>query len=252
MNAFSIGVIVPGISTWAEIANGIKLLEKRNQKDSLGYFINEKGIPQSITNKESLVAQLFSSSQFPVICNGNEEYLSVLTATSFPHDQQDMKVSILDLKLNDKLWMDIDFFSVVKDVGAAWNAISLNVDPPGNTNLVLNQILFNNIEREIQYGLPPLPEKKTYGIKIYELPTHFAWINYWSKQLVANAQIDTDLAKKLFYKVELLENDAVIIQLTKAPLDLEIPEHLDLLKKAYKTFKRVGGRHLLPGHLRRF
>jgi len=33
-----------------------------------------------------------------------------------------------------------------------------------------------------------------------------------------------------------------VVQLTKAPLDLDNPAHLDTLKRAYERFPEIGGR----------
>nr|WP_228530847.1 MULTISPECIES: DUF5953 family protein [Myxococcaceae] len=72
-------------------------------------------------------------------------------------------------------------------------------------------------------------------------PPSIGWLNYWSD---ATAQWlgfpDPARDAEWLARAHRTPAGAWLLQLTEAPLDLERPEHLDLLIRAYRRFERIG------------
>jgi hypothetical protein len=73
-----------------------------------------------------------------------------------------------------------------------------------------------------------------------DVPRRLGWINYWSAAMAARLGFD-GAAGDLFAEVRQVAN-GWIVQLTTEPLDLDRPEHLAALKRAYERFGAIGRR----------
>ncbi|WP_375759858.1 DUF5953 family protein [Corallococcus exercitus] len=89
-------------------------------------------------------------------------------------------------------------------------------------------------------GLPAL--KLPWDIASPEIPHRLGWLNYWS---AASARAigfpDPSRDAELLSRARRTANGWVV-RLTDAPLDLDKPEHLEALLRAYERFPKIGGR----------
>ncbi|ATB32633.1 hypothetical protein MEBOL_006121 [Melittangium boletus DSM 14713] len=79
-----------------------------------------------------------------------------------------------------------------------------------------------------------------------EIPHRLGWLNYWSAA-AAQAIGFPDAARDadLLSRARRTATGGWIVSLTEAPLDLDNPEHLGALKRAYERFPEIGGRSTL-------
>jgi hypothetical protein len=90
-------------------------------------------------------------------------------------------------------------------------------------------------------GLPVI--KSPSAMRLPEIPHRLGWLNYWSAA-AAQAIGFPDPARdaELLSRARRTATGGWVVQLTDAPLDLDIPAHLDALKRAYERFPEIGGR----------
>jgi hypothetical protein len=94
-------------------------------------------------------------------------------------------------------------------------------------------------------NLPIIADLYSYGTSHLERPDCFTRINIWSNYICNQVDFIPEKHAALFEIAEPLENGAWWLQLTKEPLDAEIPEHRARLRAAYEALPKVGGRDLL-------
>ncbi len=90
-------------------------------------------------------------------------------------------------------------------------------------------------------GLPALklPEK----IRSPDIPHRLGWLNYWSAAAaLAIGFPDPSRDAELLSRAQRTATGGWVVRLTDAPLDLDNPEHLAALLRAYERFPRIGGR----------
>ncbi|KFE58459.1 DUF5953 family protein [Hyalangium minutum] len=90
-------------------------------------------------------------------------------------------------------------------------------------------------------GLPVL--KSPSAMRSPEIPHRLGWLNYWSAA-AARAIGFPDPARdaELLSRSRRTASGGWVVHLTEAPLELDIPAHLDALKRAYERFPEIGGR----------
>jgi hypothetical protein len=90
-------------------------------------------------------------------------------------------------------------------------------------------------------GLPAL--KLPHAISSEEIPHRLGWLSYWS---TATAQAigfpDMSRDAQLLSRARRTHSNGWVLPLTDAPLDLDKPDHLDALLRAYERFPVIGGR----------
>ena len=90
-------------------------------------------------------------------------------------------------------------------------------------------------------GLPVI--KGPSAMRSPEIPGHLGWLNYWS---AASARIigfpDPARDAELLSRSRRTASGGWVVQLTDEPLDLDRPEHLDMVKRTYERFPEIGGR----------
>ncbi len=251
-NTYVINAFFPPTLRNAEVMENLIIqLEIQRPKESFRYYIDSTAKAVSIVQRDIWLKKQIDTNNMITICNGNEQLFSSITFSqiSMSNAINSILFSTLHLILNESVWAAVDWFILVSNIGIQLDAYELDIYPPRNTNFINRQVLHQDQSRKTPYDLPGMPDG-SYGILPNKFPKQFSWISYWSKELKDNSQIDLERAKLMFYKTEELTNGALVIQMTEIPLNLEIPEHLSLLKNAYYAFLYVGGRHLLPEHLR--
>jgi hypothetical protein len=98
---------------------------------------------------------------------------------------------------------------------------------------------------ENSLNLPLITTVELFGVNPFSRPYYFSWINIWSNYICNQVDFIPEKHTALFEIAEPLENGAWWLQLTKEPLNAEIPEHRARLRAAYEALPKVGGRDLL-------
>ena len=76
------------------------------------------------------------------------------------------------------------------------------------------------------------------------IPGMVNWINYWSNETLEAIGFDGAVDKELFYDATRMSK-GWYLQLTKDPFNFENPEHIEILKRVYNRFKKIGGQDLI-------
>jgi hypothetical protein len=95
-------------------------------------------------------------------------------------------------------------------------------------------------------GVPPrgLPALKLHDhLPSPEIPHRLGWLNHWSAAAArAIGFPDATRDAELLSRARRTATGGWIVRLTEAPLDLDNPAHLEVLKRAYERFPVIGGR----------
>ncbi|MBN8471047.1 hypothetical protein JYJ95_31475 [Corallococcus exiguus] len=76
-----------------------------------------------------------------------------------------------------------------------------------------------------------------------EVPQHLGWLNHWSADSArALGFPDPSRDAELLSRARRTATNGWIVRLTDEPLDLDKPDHLDVLLRAYERFPMIGGR----------
>ncbi|MBN8230304.1 hypothetical protein JYK02_22580 [Corallococcus macrosporus] len=96
---------------------------------------------------------------------------------------------------------------------------------------------------------PPSPRRGLPALKLFEhirapeIPYYLGWLNYWSAAAArAIGFPDPTRDAELLSRARRTASGGWVVQLTDAPLDLDNPAHLDMLKRTYERFPEIGGR----------
>ena len=90
-------------------------------------------------------------------------------------------------------------------------------------------------------GLPVI--KSPSAIRAPEIPHRLGWLNYWSAAAAhAIGFPDASRDAELLARARRTPSGGWVVQLTDAPLDLDHPDHLAALLRAYVRFPEIGGR----------
>jgi len=128
---------------------------------------------------------------------------------------------------------------VVERVGRALNAYWGKATPKPAGILLAKQRVHPGQKRVPPLGLPKLPG----GIKLAStaVPHELGWINYWPAAAAALLGFpDGDRDAEWRRRATALDDGGWIVRLTDDPLDLDRPDHLDAVKRAYERFAEIG------------
>ncbi len=76
------------------------------------------------------------------------------------------------------------------------------------------------------------------------IPQAISWINYWNSDTLEEIGFNPSDDKSLFYDATQMTK-GWYLQLTKEPFNFENPVHLEILKRIYLRFKKIGGQDLI-------
>lgn len=210
----------------------------------LEWTTSEEGQRTLLADRDAWLAQQRLDGEFPLLHNGNmASFVSVSgwagPASSSPGGQAQLEVHA-DLPLDTEsvavaaevleavaegaraFWGQATPFSAGLDIARQTKNWAANPQPPPR-------------------GLPAL--KLPWDIPSPELPHRLGWLNYWSAA-AARAIGFPDPARDadLLSRSRRTATGGWIVRLTEAPLDLDIPAHLEALLRAYERFPLIGGR----------
>lgn len=210
----------------------------------LGWTTSEKDDLIALPRRDEWVATSRTDNGFPFLCNDDENRLVSLTgwenarglaADMTPH-----------LEVHATLPQD--------EAGIATAADALEAIAEG-ARAIWGRILSDGVAETVAQqfhhpgdashippkGLPSL--KLSWDIPTPEIPHYLGWLNFWSAATArAIGFPETVRDADLLARSRRTAMGGWIVRLTDAPLDLENPDHLDTLKRAYKRFPEIGGR----------
>jgi hypothetical protein len=227
----------------------IDVFEKHFPEEKLEYEIIEGGKLLRITNRTRWMQQKLQEKETIFsICNGKEEAYVPLRFSELNQGGVSFCVISIEYMLSEA--NALRTYLLIRELGEHTYTIEITADSSETYITAYEQKVFNNIKKEIPFGLPPLASFTEYGKTAIDFPLRICWINYWSEAMAAKVGFNYEKDKDLFFKVEQLPSKGWMLQLTEEVLDLHNPAHLERLKNAYKRFQKVGGQYLLPEHLR--
>lgn len=212
----------------------------------LDWKVSEDGQLISLPQRDAWLLEGAKNGGFPLVCNGDESYPVTIfglktSARSAPGGQP-----LLDIHA--KLPMGETGIAAATDVleGVAEGALALwGEATPFNAGVEISRQTRDPVRKP---GVPPrgLPTLKFPDrLRSPAIPYHLGWLNYWSAA-AAQAIDFPDPARDadLLSRARRTASGGWIVRLTEMPLDLDLPEHLDALLRAYERFPEIGGRSL--------
>ncbi|WPB73652.1 DUF5953 family protein [Archangium violaceum] len=211
----------------------------------LEWTISREGKLVRLPQREAWLAQGRSTGRgFRLICNGDESYRVTVSGwespaglspggqaqfevhAALPLDATGIAAAVEVLEAIAEgaraFWGHATPFSAGVDIARQTKNRPDDLDPPPR-------------------GLPVI--KSPSAMRSPEIPHRLGWLSYWSAA-AARAIGFPDPARdaELLSRSRRTATGGWIVKLTEAPLDLDNPAHLDVLKRAYERFPEIGGR----------
>lgn len=207
--------------------------------------ISQNGRPIALRQRDAWLAKGTTDEQFPLVCNGDESYPVTISGLKMYAREAPGGQPLLDVHA--MLPLDEAVIAVAADILEAVAAGARAFWGRATPDDAALDIAYQTAPTPI--GGPPSPRRGLPALNLPkkirspEIPHYLGWLNYWSAA-TAQAIGFPDPARD----VELLSRSrrtamgGWVVRLTEAPLDLDIPAHLDALKRAYERFPEIGGR----------
>jgi hypothetical protein len=211
----------------------------------LGWAISEEGQFTPLAQREAWLARgRPDGGGFPLVCNGNESALVSLFGTetsagSSPGGQAQLEVHATLPLTPEGVAAAADVLEAVAEAAHAyWGHAT-----PFRASLdIARQTQDPELEPEAPpRGLPAINVPR--NLPSPEIPHRLGWLNYWSAA-AAQAIGFPDPARdaELLSRARRTATGGWLVRLTEAPLELDIPSHLEALLRAYERFPEIGGR----------
>ena len=197
----------------------------------------------SLPLRDEWMTRSIRNGGFPILCNADESHpVTVfglaISGSAGPGGQALFDVHA-ELPLESSvITAAVDLLEGVADGSQAFWGHATPFDASAE---IAQQTVSPHLPREPPRGLPKLKRPK--DIRSPEIPHRLGWLNYWSSA-AARALGFPDPARdaELLSRARRTPSGGWIVSLTEAPLDLDLPAHLDALLRAYERFPEVGGR----------
>jgi hypothetical protein len=210
----------------------------------LDWKVSEDGRPIALPQRDVWLAEGTKDGGFPLVCNGDESFPVMVYGLQIPARQAPGGQPLLDVHA--ELPLDEAVLAAAADVlgcvaegaHAFWGHAT-----PSRAGVEIARQTRDPVHKP---GVPPrglpalkLPEK----LGSPEIPHRLGWLNYWSAA-AARAIGFPDPARdaELMSRARRTASGGWVVQLTDAPLDLDNPDHLAALLRAYERFPVIGGR----------
>ncbi|ATB45376.1 DUF5953 family protein [Corallococcus macrosporus] len=196
-----------------------------------------------LPQRDAWLAQARRSGGIPLICNNDEGHPIALfglelSARSGPGGQALLEIHA-DVPLHTTvLAVLVDMMEAVAEgANASWG----HATPFRASAEIAAQTTHPHTPGLPPRGLPALKLPEMIGSP--EIPHRLGWLNYWSAA-AARAIGFPDPAQDadLLSRSQRTARGGWVVQLTDAPLDLDKPDHLIAVVRAYKRFPAIGGR----------
>jgi hypothetical protein len=210
----------------------------------LAWRVSDAGRPIALPQRGAWLGKSAASGKFGLLCNGDESYPVTMggrrgSAISSPGGEPLLTVHATLPQDEPVVAAAVDMLeNVAEGVRARWGVVA-----PGAVRLVIAEQTgpkSGGPERP-PHGLPML--KLPWNIRSPRVPQYLGWINYWSAAAAeAIGFPDSSRDAELLSRARRTASGGWVVSLTAAPLDLDKPEHLEALKRAYERFPEIGGR----------
>ena len=210
----------------------------------LEWTVSDKRQMIALPRRDAWLASNKADGGFQLICNNDERYPVMISGWERPAMPGPNGNALLEVHA--EMPLDVSGIAaaahVLEGVAEGARAIWGHASPQGIGSEIAQQIRHSVHGPELSpRGLPML--KLPWLIHSPAIPYHLGWLNYWSAA-AARAIGFPDPARDagLLSRARRTATGGWVVQLTDAPLDLDNPAHLDVLKQAYERFPEIGGR----------
>jgi hypothetical protein len=212
----------------------------------MDWAISAEGQPYPLPQRDSWVSSRGPDGRgFPLVCNGaNESDLVTLFGLEISADSGPGHQPLLDVHA--ALPMSVANLAAAEDllegIAEGAHAFWAHATPaPAGVEIARQTKNWAANPKPPPRGLPPL--RLTWEIPTPELPHRLGWLNYWSAATARRIGFpdparDTDLLSRARRTAQ----GGWLVRLTEAPLDLDVPGHLEALLRTYERFPAIGGR----------
>lgn len=210
----------------------------------LEWKVSPVGKPVALPHRDAWLVEGIQRGGFPLVCNGDEGY--PVTVTGLGRSARFSPGGQPQFQAHAELPLDAAVIAAAAEmlerVAEGARAFWGHATPDGAALAIAEQTA-PTLEG------PPSPPRGLPALKLFEhirapeVPYYLGWLNYWS-EAAARAIGFPDPARdaELLSWARRTERGGWIVRLTEEPLDLDIPAHLDALKRAYERFPEIGGR----------
>lgn len=220
----------------------LRVIEQKLRVEHGWYTLNDQARPIRVSSPASFLSEALAVDAEREINNGNEgELVSVRADCDWGGGRGEHLASYaLDVPYETPAAL---LWEVLRDAGDALEAWWAEC-AGGAAGLAAKQMHAASPD-EIPYGLPPLVRSEE--LVSDAVPGFIGWFNYWSNESLRLLGVD-DVAnlEPHFYRVQRTRR-GVALMLTKDVLDLEVPDHVRVLKSAYEAVSGVGRLVAVPG-----
>lgn len=210
----------------------------------LEWEVSKEGRPIALPHRNKWLAEAAARGQFPLVCNGDESYPVTIAgletlARLVPGGQPQLEVHG-DMPLDEKGFKAAA--AVLEAVAEESRALWGHATPPrAGAEIALQTSRPPQGPHIPPRGLPVL--KMPWDIRSPEIPQRLGWLNYWSAAAAQSIGFpDPSRDADLLSRARRTVTGGWIVRLTEEPLDLDNPEHLDVLLRTYERFPEIGGR----------
>lgn len=196
-----------------------------------------------LPHRDTWLAQARRDGGFPLVCNGDEAYPVMISGLELPsmfgpggqalfdvHAELPLETSVLEAASG-----------MLEGIAEGARGFWGHATPFDASAEIATQTVHPHMPEVPSRGLPAL--KLPQNMRSPAIPHRLGWLNYWSAE-AARAIGFPDPARdaELLSRSRRTATGGWVVRLTDAPLDLDLPAHLDALKRAYERFPAIGGR----------
>jgi hypothetical protein len=210
----------------------------------LKWRLSSSGRPIALPQRDAWLVESIEDGGFPIVCNGDLSYPVTVSGMEnsglFTAGGQPQFEVHAEMPLDEPVIAAAAAVleAVAEGARAFWGSAT-----PYATKVDIAYQTAPTLEG------PPSPRRELPALKLFkhirspEIPYYLGWLNYWS---VAAAKAigfpDPVRDAEILSRARRTATGGWVVQITDAPLDLDIPAHLDTLKRAYERFPQIGGR----------
>lgn len=210
----------------------------------LEWTLSDEGRLIPVSRRDGWLAEGTTDGEVPLLCNSHEDalvtvYGTKMLASEAPDGQPQFEVHA-------HLPLDAVHVAaaldVLEGVAEGANAFWGRATPDGAALDIALQTspVAGGPPRPLR-GLPAL--KCAWDLRAPEIPHCLGWLNYWSAATARTLGFpDSARDADLLSRARRTASGGWVVALTEAPLDLDNPEHLAVLLRAYERFPEIGGR----------
>ncbi|NMO17827.1 hypothetical protein HPC49_16750 [Pyxidicoccus fallax] len=224
--------------------DSVRGMEKALPGLRLGWRLSNSGRPIALPQRDAWLIESIEDGGFPIVCNGDDSY----PVTVWGRERAGFlsPVGQAQFEVHAELPLDATVITAAADV--------LEAVAEG-ARAFWGRATPDEAAVDIAYQTaptpqgPPSPRRGLPALKLFEhirspeIPYYLGWLNYWSAA-AAKAIGFPDPARdsELLTRARRTASGGWVVQLTDAPLDLDNPDHLAALLRAYERFPEIGGR----------